>query len=180
MSRFLPILKQLSHRIRAVLENDKQRMNLLLVLGLTGMLLIACSEYLPDKAQPREAPNTTQPATQDYAAELEQRLQQIIMGVEGAGETEVMVTLLSGEQTMYAADTEQSADGGSATRHVLLGGSEAGLVESVAAPQLLGVAVVCAGGGDPGVQSRVTAMVKALTGLGSNHITVIKRAAGNR
>ena len=63
---------------------------------------------------------------------------------------------------------------------VLLGSGRAdGLVETVQTPQVLGVAVVCEGGGNAAVQNRVTALVEALTGVGANHITVAKMASTN-
>ena len=61
---------------------------------------------------------------------------------------------------------------------MLLGSGRAdGLVETVQTPQVLGVAVVCEGGGNAAVQNRVTALVETLTGVGANHITVAKMAS---
>ena len=115
-------------------------------------------------------------STADYAAELETRLTALISRVEGAGKTAVMVTLESGSESIYATDTDSD---GSST-HVLLGSAGAdGLVETVETPRVLGVAVVCEGGGSAAVQSRVTALVQALTGIGTNHITVAKMASAN-
>ena len=48
---------------------------------------------------------------------------------------------------------------------------------AVQTPQVLGVAVVCEGGGNAAVQNRVTALVETLTGIGANHITVAKMAS---
>ena len=42
------------------------------------------------------------------------------------------------------------------------------------AMEVRGVAVLCEGGDQPGVQRRVTELVSALTGVGANHITVNK------
>ena len=107
---------------------------------------------------------------------LETRLTALISRVEGAGKTAVMVTLESGSESIYATDTDSD---GSST-HVLLGSGKAdGLVETVETPRVLGVAVVCEGGGSAAVQSRVTALVQALTGIGTNHITVAKMASAN-
>ena len=79
-------------------------------------------------------------------------------------------------ESVYATDTDR--DGGST--HVLLGsGGADGLVETVQTPRVLGVAVVCEGGGTAAVQNRVTALVEALTGVGANHITVAKMASTN-
>lgn len=147
-------------------------------MGLAGLLLLAVSSWLPaDSSTQSAAPArmTRQPPA-DYAAELETRLTALISRVEGAGKTAVMVTLESGSESIYATDTDSD---GSST-HVLLGsGGADGLVETVETPRVLGVAVVCEGGGSAAVQSRVTALVQALTGIGTNHITVAKMASAN-
>ena len=45
------------------------------------------------------------------------------------------------------------------------------------APQFRGALVVCPGGDDPQVRLAVMEAVSAVTGLGSNHISVCKSAA---
>ena len=95
--------------------------------------------------------------------------------MDGAGKTSVLVTASAGEQTVYAADETQEADGSRQTQHVLLGsGGSQGLVETVKTPQILGVAVVCEGGGNVIVQKRIIDIVQALTDVGASHITVTK------
>ena len=165
-------LAPLAARLRAALADEKQRVNLLVCMGLAGLLLLAVSSWLPaDSSTQSAAPAAKTGSTADYAAELETRLTALISRVEGAGKTAVMVTLESGSESIYATDTDSD---GSST-HVLLGsGGADGLVETV-----LGVAVVCEGGGSAAVQSRVTALVQALTGIGTNHITVAKMASAN-
>ena len=169
-------LAPLAARLRTALADEKQRVNLLVCMGLAGLLLLAVSSWLPaDSSTQSSAPAVMTDRT-DYAAELETRLTALISRVEGAGKTAVMVTLESGSESIYATDTDSD---GSST-HVLLGSSEAdGLVDTVETPRVLGVAVVCEGGGSAAVQSRVTALVQALTGIGTNHITVAKMASAN-
>lgn len=171
-------LAPLAARLRAALADEKQRVNLLVCMGLAGLLLLAVSSWLPaDSSTQSAAPAAKTGSTADYyAAELETRLTALISRVEGAGKTAVMVTLESGSESIYATDTDSD---GSST-HVLLGsGGADGLVETVETPRVLGVAVVCEGGGSAAVQSRVTALVQALTGIGTNHITVAKMASAN-
>ena len=160
-------LAPLAARLRAALADEKQRVNLLVCMGLAGLLLLAVSSWLPaDSSTQSAAPAAKTGSTADYAAELETRLTALISRVEGAGKTAVMVTLESGSESIYATDTDSD---GSST-HVLLGsGGADGLVETVETPRVLGVAVVCEGGGSAAVQSRVTALVQALTGIGTNH-----------
>ena len=162
----------LAARLCAVLADEQKRVKLLVLMGLAGLALLAVSAWLP--AESTAPPAVQGESTTDYAAQLEQRLTALISRVEGAGKAVVMVTLESGSESVYAIDTDSD---GSST-HVLLGSGRAdGLVETVQTPRILGVAVVCEGGGSAAVQGRVTALLEALTGLGASHITVAKMAS---
>ena len=96
-----------------------------------------------------------------------------IVGPSGAGKTTVMVTLGTGEEMIYALDT-QSGDMQSQQTHVLLEDGSA-LTETVCVPQVCGVAVLCEGGGDVRIAARITELVSALLDLPSNHICVEQR-----
>lgn len=162
-------------RLRGQLQQEKPRLNLLILLGLAGMALLCLSEWMPG-SEPAAAEGTSAVVTQaetpqSYASQLEQQLEELIGEVEGAGRCRVMVTLVSGEETVYATDTEQG-ETSSRSEHVLV--DDKALVERVDCPGILGVAVVCEGGGSSSVQNTVTRLVQALTGIGSNHITVTK------
>ena len=157
----------LTKRTAALLADEQKRTGLLVAVGLLGLVLLGVSSWLPAKSKPETTvlmPQST--ITSDYEA----RLQTLISNLAGAGETRVMVTLQCGEESIYAADTETSADGTAASKHVITGGT--GLVETIQTPQVQGVAVLCQGGEDPAVQTRITALVQALTGVGANHVTV--------
>ncbi|HIZ47724.1 stage III sporulation protein AG [uncultured Subdoligranulum sp.] len=170
--------QRILHMLQKIWKDEKQRNNLLLCAGLTGMLLLAVSAWLPEgeKASPEAAEPQTDTA-EAYAAALESRLEELIRQVDGAGRTRVMVTLQTGEESIYATDNDVAADGTSSTSHVLVGGDA--LLETVATPQVLGVAVVCEGGGEAAVQNRVSTLVETLTGVGAHHITVAKMAPTN-
>ena len=97
----------------------------------------------------------------------------VIVGPSGAGKTTVMVTLETGEEAIYALDT-QSGEMQSQPTHVLLEDGSA-LTETVCLPQVGGVAVLCEGGGDIRVAARITELVSALLDLPSNRICVEQR-----
>ena len=97
----------------------------------------------------------------------------VIVGPSGAGKTTVMVTLETGEEDIYALDT-QSGEMQSQQTHVLLEDGSA-LTETVCLPQVCGVAVLCEGGGDIRVAARITELVSALLDLPSNRICVEQR-----
>lgn len=158
-----------------LLADEKKRVNLLLCMGVMGLLLLAVSEWIPKKEQAVVQSTPTKEAVasqQDYAQQLEYRLEELIAQIEGAGNVQVMVTLRQGQEVVYATDEETSSQGDTSVQHVLL--AEDGLVETYQMPQVLGVAVVCEGGDTAAVQNRISALVEALTGVGANHITVAK------
>lgn len=167
-------LPQPLQRLLEAFRGERRLLNLAVAAGVAGMLLIALSEWLPAADTTETAPRA-QPAQEAAACaqQLEERLQTLIAQVEGAGETRVMVTLAESARTIYAADRETDPDGCSRSEHLLLDGADPpALVESTLAPQVQGVAVLCAGGGDAAVQAAVTDIVKALTGVGASDITV--------
>ena len=108
-----------------------------------------------------------------YREQLEAQLQDLIGQIDGAGATTVMVTLETGEETIYATDT-QSGQTQSQETHVLLDDGTA-LAQTVYYPQVCGVAVVCDGGGDVRVAARITELVRALLDISSTRICVEQR-----
>lgn len=166
----------LLQRLSAVWKGKTKATNLILAAGLIGMLLIAVSEWLPadsPDAKQTSADSLSQETT-EYAADLEQRLEALIQQVDGAGQTQVMVTMSESSRTVYATDSSSDPDGALRQEHLLLddGSDPPALVESEQVPQVQGVAVLCEGGGNVTVQSRVTQIVQVLTDVGANHITV--------
>jgi stage III sporulation protein AG len=151
-------------------------------LALLGMLLLVLSSLWPQEEKQAETETgqigQTGPEaladTYTYQSDLEQRLSALIGQLDGAGKTTVMVTLESGEETIYALDT-QSGQTQSQQTHVLLEDGTA-LAQTVYLPQVQGVAVLCDGGGDVHVAARITEMLSALLDLPTNHICVEKRS----
>ena len=83
------------------LAQKENRTRLAVLLGAAAMLLILLSEQVT----PSEKPAAGSDAPADdivYRQQLEQQLSDLIAQVEGAGKTTVMITLESGEETIYA------------------------------------------------------------------------------
>lgn len=177
MSHWQEQVGRWTEKIKRIMEDEKKRVNVLLGLGMSGLLLLAFSEWMPSERETvQENVMRGQEQTDaSYAEQLETRLQEVLSEMDGVGTVRVMVTLECGEENVYATDRQEDADGAASENHVLLGDS--GLLETTQEPKVLGVAVVCEGGGDISVQNQVSALVKSLTGAGTNHITVAKMAA---
>lgn len=127
---------------------------LLLLLGL-GLLLIG------GLGGGREATDDVAD-TEAYRARLTAEVETLLAAVRGVGEVRVLLTLEAGESRVYA----EGATGGTLTA-----GGEAILVES-RPPRVLGVAVVCTGGGDPAVREEITALLASSLGIGTHKVKV--------
>ena len=164
----------MEHEPFSLLAKAKGRQNRALLaaaVGVLAMVLILISELAPQKTE-RSASSSGQNAS-EYQAQLEQRLEKLISQMDGAGKTTVMVTLETGTEAVYALDT-QSGELQSQNTHVLLDDGSA-LTETVCLPQVRGVAVLCDGGGDVRVASRITELIGALLDLPSNRVCVEQR-----
>ena len=165
-----PELSELRKWLQTLLKKQN-RARLALVLGCIAMALILLSELFPAKAP--AAPQAVSPEEGTYKTQLEQQLTELIEQVQGAGKTTVMLTLESGEETVYALDT-LSGQTQTQQTHVLLDDGTA-LEQTVYLPTICGVAVVCEGGGDVRVASRITELVGALLDVPSNRVCVEQR-----
>ena len=156
-------------------QGSKGRASLAAVIGIAAMVLLLLAELLPQPEKSTAAESQTAQATAaaQYQDQLEQRLEKLISQLYGAGHTTVMVTLETGEETVYAVDT-QTGELQQQETHVLLQDGSA-LAETTYLPQIRGVAVLCEGGGDVRVASRITELLRSLLDLPSNRICVEQR-----
>ena len=159
-------------KLEGILEKLTKSKLKAVLLGAAAMLLILLSElFTPSE---KTAAASAAPADDNvYRQQLEQQLSDLIAQVEGAGKTTVMITLESGEETIYALDTLSGQTQEQQT-HVLLDDGTA-LAQTVCTPRVCGVAVVCEGGGDVRVAARITELVGALLDVPSNRICVEQR-----
>ena len=155
---------------------------LLFALGLAGMALILFAVLFdPADSKTTETGEATAASSgsaelTEYADRLSSRMEELLSGVEGAGETRVMITLESSEETIYALDEKRGDAESYEWSHVILddGTGDSALVETTWLPEVRGVAVVCQGGDDAAVQARLTEMVSVLLGISTNRISIAK------
>ena len=136
-------------------KGPQGRTRLAVLIGGVAMLLLLLSELMPTGTKSAAASTAPQEIAA-YQTQLENRLETLIAQMDGAGKTTVMLTLETGEETIYALDTQS------------------GQMQEQQ-PQIRGVAVLCDGGGDVRVAARITEMVGALLDLPSNRICVEQR-----
>ena len=160
------------HLLQQRFQGSKGRTTLAVFVGAIAMLLLLLSELLP-KASSATVPAAKDTDARQYQTQLEEQLAELISQLQGAGKTTVMVTLATGEETVYAVDT-QTGELQQQETHVLLQDGSA-LAETTYLPQVCGVAVLCEGGGDVRVAARITELLRSLLALPSNRICVEQR-----
>ncbi len=140
---------------------------------LVGVIILLIPQRTEEKVS--ETVIATQPETTDITEELTQILSQI----DGAGKVKVMLTVQTGQTTVYQFD--QSVSGGETGTNnqdtVIITDKDrgqSGLVQRVDPPRYLGAVVVCSGAESALVRLSIIEAVSKVTGLGADRISVLK------
>lgn len=169
-------MKKAVEKILEKIKRDK-RVALIVCVGLAGIILLTLSELIPQKSAPNE--NSKETAVTDirdnYEKDIEERLTSIVSSINGAGRTEVMVTLASGDENVYAVK-EKIGDGTKEREYVVIDSdtNESGLLLKVIEPEIRGVAVVCEGADSANVRQEIVSTVSAVLGISTNRISIAK------
>ena len=111
---------------------------------------------------------------------IEEKLSRILSEVKGAGEVRVMLTLASGEETLYQTNEDYSIGDNTNTKRsdtvtvTDAQRNETGLIRQQNPPKYLGAIIVCNGADSPEVRLAVVEAVSKVTGLGADDISVLK------
>ena len=137
---------------------------LVLLIGV-GLMLI------PERSKTNAEPvHTTNPSVQKR---LSDELEEILSRIEGAGQVKVMLTMKTGEQTIYQSDGNH----GDKEDTVIItdeNRAQSGLVQQVIPPSYRGAIVLCHGADRAVVCLAITEAVAKVTGLDSSQISVLK------
>ena len=171
-----------------------------LLIGGCGVVLILCSDSC-NSVKKNENKSNSEAGNEDlnndeneeYVKNLENKLEDIISKIDGAGNVEVMITVkntstkevLTEDSLSEKKVNEKDSNGGvrdsyevSKDENVVV--SEEGnsikspFVVSELTPKVEGVAVIVQGGDSPVVKEKITSIIKALFGIEINKIAVGK------
>ena len=138
---------------------------LILLVGI-GLMLIP-SKSSRDTGSSEIAQSPTEMVT--IAAELEE----ILSNIKGAGKVQVMLTLKTGEQTIYQTDTP-ATDRQDTVIITDDNRAQNGLVQQVISPTYRGAIVLCQGADSASVCLAIKEAVSKVTGLDTSQISVLK------
>ena len=153
-----------------------------LIVVAAGILCLAWPSRSPTEPE-QEAAGASSMDLEAIQTEMEESLG----AIQGVGELRLMLTVDTGTQRELAGDTSLSYSGETTAPEdysrttetvVVSGGSgeDQVVVTRETYPQFRGALVVCQGADDPQVKLSVIEAVSALTGLGSDKISVIRGA----
>lgn len=146
---------------------------MILLLGVALMLI-------PTGADDKASSDPESVAVATEIPGLEERLEQILSRIYGAGEVQVLLTERRGSETLFQSDRDSGeGDSGSTLRENTVivedsSNAESALVCRVDPPEYLGAVIVCQGGDDPTVKLAIVEAVRCATGLGADQISVMK------
>ena len=164
-------------RYHRVLDLLKEKKRLLAVaLGVLGVLLLLLSEYTGASAKKKSDDGVSFDAA-SYVASQEQRLRDLVRQISGAGDAQVMITLETNGENVFAEDTESKdssaeKDTQSSRQSKIAAASDGGLTVRRTEPEIRGVAVVCEGAGSDAVRREVAETVRAALGVSRDKIYV--------
>lgn len=144
----------------------KYKYPILVVLVGLGLLLLPTGE-----AQEPPVPVETV-----REASLEQRLEELLAQIEGAGAVRVLLTEDVGRETVWQTDVQKDADSVREDTVILEDSdrNENGLVRRTTEPNYRGAVILCQGADAPSVKLAIVEAVRCVTGLGADQISVQK------
>lgn len=154
----------------------------IMILGCIGLLLVFLSEFIPKEKQiTKESFSADFTEFNEKENILEDRLENIISKINGAGKTEVMLTLASSGEYFYAENhTEEKDENELKTENEIIiiegeNGEEPVFLTKKEA-EIRGVLVICEGGKNALVREKIIEALCALLDIPSNRVSVAEMA----
>ncbi|MDR2501893.1 MAG: stage III sporulation protein AG [Oscillospiraceae bacterium] len=157
------------------------------IIIVFGVLLLLLPTGEKKAAPPEAIPITSEEFNLE---ELEARIARALSQIHGAGRVSVVLTLKTDGYTELATDKSYSerrengelTERGQSEENVVVGAGSSNQTPVITRrgyPEFQGALIVADGGEDATVRLAITQAVSALTGLGSDKVTVAKMRSGN-
>lgn len=146
---------------------------LVLLAGIVLMLLPGKEDTGQDHVPIADVPTSQQQNS------LDKQLEAVLSAIDGAGMVQVLLTIESGEKTLYQYDEQTAAGENGSTKKdtvIITNGDrgQSGLIQQIDPPRYQGAVVLCQGADSAYVRLCIIEAVSKLTGLGTDRICVLK------
>ena len=165
------------------LSNNKKNI-VLIICAVLALVLLVLSGVSEEKETGEQLDVKLNISSVEYIKEQEEKLKELIEKIDGAGETEVMITLESCYENVYLKDSNLKTESTSGVfkeeqeeNFVMAktgSNTQDGVIIKVYEPVVKGVAVVAAGGDDEKVKMAIIETVSAIFNINSANISVEK------
>ena len=154
---------------------QKKKLMILIMIGVFGIFLVIIGSAGGKKtnAQKNNGENTESNATLAYIENVENKIRTITRQITGS-DSAVIVTVSEGIKYVYVSN-EKSADGKTEHEYITVrneSGAGEMILQKEIYPAIEGVSVVCRGGDNPLVQSKLISVISTALGLPSNRICI--------
>lgn len=142
-----------------------------IIILAIGLLLM----FIPSWQTDRQMQEQTVESTKDVLA-ADERLEQVLGKISGAGKVSVMLMESAGEEIIYQINYDESTDRKRVDTVLVTDENrkENGLIKQINPAIYSGAIIVCEGGDDPAIRLAIVEAVAAITGLGADRISVLK------
>ena len=171
-------------RFKVLYEKIKKVKHIEIYIAI-GLALLLAIIYFSSLRTPKENQTTQDDnlsinisSSQEYVANLENKLENVLAKVKGAGEVNVIVTLEKGFEYIYVTDEEirTTSDGTTVTTiNVIMVDGEPVLKEEIY-PVIGGIVVVADGASDVSVKLNMISIIQTITNIDNTKINIYERS----
>ena len=164
-------IPEIKHKTMEFIKKYKY-VTIILTIGLLFMLI-------PSGYKETEVSKSNSESQQEEM-QIDEKLEEILSQISGAGEVRVLLTVATGEELVYQTDNKLSqSEENSSTQidTVTITDSdrnENGLIKQTISPVYRGAIIVCQGADNATVRLAIVEAVAKVTGLSSDRISVLK------
>ncbi len=173
-------MNDIKEKITELFKDKRRRVLAFIGVFCLGFLLLG--EIIPEeKAETPRDENTSQYAS-EYIEKAEKELEKLLESISGAGKVEVMITLDSAYENVFAKgyksntqEKDNEVKSETEEEYIIVkqgSNNEQSLIVKVYEPQIKGVAVIAQGAEDVYVRKAITEAVCALYDISSARVSV--------
>ena len=172
-------------KIKAMFQT--KNLKFIIILIVVGLVIIFLPDFSGSENTDVDIKLSGSSENLEYAKALEERVKNIVQSLDGAGKCEVMITLESGTEQVFAvesrenktesSDSQRVSSAYDSERSILTvssGGTQQPIIVRQDEPKVRGVVIACEGADNQNTALKITEAVRTLFSIPSSSICVIK------
>lgn len=157
--------------------SEKSGTRILVAIGTAGLCIIMLSSVFTGSSDDKKVKDEGKKDSSSFCIETEKKLEKFICALEGVSEAEVLITLGSEEELVFAKEgrtiiTDEKKE--EEKQYVMVGANsgKSALVETVRTPEINGIAVAYSGNNSAAVREAIYKSVSTALNIPTSRIYV--------